>query len=76
MLALVVLTDLRGWKSSRRVPRRPLALALSPLALPPAAPLFAPSLLVAALAGLCAVQIAILPKQLVDDDPAGGGDVE
>lgn len=76
MLALVVLTDLRGWQSSMRVPRGPLALALSPLALPPFAPLFAPSLLVAALAGLCAVQIAILPKQFVNDDAAGGGDVQ
>jgi low temperature requirement protein LtrA len=76
MLALVVLTGLRGWQSSVHVRRGPLALALSPLALPPVAPLFAPSLLVAALAGLCAVQIAILPKQLVDDDAAGGGDVE
>jgi low temperature requirement protein LtrA len=76
MLALVVLTDLRGWQSSLRLPRRQLALALSPLALPPVATVISPSLLVAALAGVCAVQIAILPKQLVDHDAAGGGDVE
>ena len=76
MLALVVLTHLRDRESRPHAWRRPLALAMVTLALPIAAPVISPSWLVAALAGLCALQIAILPKQLVEDDAAGGGDVE
>jgi low temperature requirement protein LtrA len=76
MLALVVLTDLRDRDARPHASRRPLVLALGTLLLPFAAPVLPPSLLVAALAGLCALQLAILPKQLVEDDAAGGGDVE
>ena len=76
MLALVILTDLRDRNPRPQAARRRLALATSALGLPLAAPLLPPSLLVAMLAGLCALQIAILPKQLVDDDAACGGDVE
>jgi low temperature requirement protein LtrA len=73
--ALVVLTSV----SSKQAPRRlalPLTLAATPLLLAVVAPSLPPSLLVGALAGLTAVQTAILPKQLEDDDAAGRGDVE
>ena len=73
--ALVVLTAVSSKGRERRW-RLPVALAATPLLLAVVAPVLPPSLLVGALAGLTAVQMAILPKQLEEDDAAGGGDVE
>jgi low temperature requirement protein LtrA len=75
MAALVVLTAVSS-KGHDRQFTRPALLAAVPLALAVAAPLVSPSLLVAGLAGLTAVQLAILPKQLEDDNPASSGHVE
>jgi low temperature requirement protein LtrA len=75
MAALVLLTTV---SSKRRATEagwltRAAILAGLPLGLPLAAALVSPAWIVATLAAGCAVQIAILPRQLDDDDPADRG---
>jgi low temperature requirement protein LtrA len=78
MAALVLLTAVspRRGPLPRRWRERAAGLALAPLVLPVAAPAVPAAAIVAALAAACAGQIAILPQQLEDDDPARRRDVE
>jgi len=77
--SLVLLTAVSSHRQADGAGRRlgcALALCAVPLALPLAASVVEPVVVVATLALTCVVQIAILPQQLVDDDAAGGRDVE